>query len=91
MVDRDMDEYRRQEAAQAKREAKPKYWTGTVDETDDFGHPIDGEFIDGRTMIGPWASMSPRSWARHGVGKLGTGNGQRYRKQADGKWLKVEG
>jgi hypothetical protein len=35
--------------------------------------------------------MSHDSWMMVGVKKLGTGYGQKYRKQADGRWLKVEG
>lgn len=68
-----------------------KYWTGSVGDEDDFGHPIRDEFIDGVTRMGPWANMSPYSWKVHGVGQLGTGRGQRYKKQDDGRWLKVEG
>ncbi len=67
-----------------------KYWIGDVDQVDDFNKPINGEFIDGKTRMGPWATMTPQSYRLHGVG-LGTGYGQRYQKQADGKWLKVEG
>ena len=67
------------------------YWTGFVPVTDDFGSHIYDVFIDGRTAMGPWALMTPTSWANHGVRRLGTGNGQRYKKQPDGRWLKVEG
>jgi hypothetical protein len=35
--------------------------------------------------------MTLKSWRLHGFGKLGTGYGQKYEKQADGRWLKVEG
>jgi hypothetical protein len=68
-----------------------KYWTGDVGTEDDFGVPIANEFVDGRTRRGPWAIMSLLSWRHAGVGRLGTGYGQRYRKQPDGRWLKVEG
>jgi len=57
---------------------------------DDFGAPILNEFVDGRTRHGPWAIMSAATHRMQGVG-LGMGRGQRYRKQTDGKWLKVEG
>lgn len=68
------------------------YWIGDVGEKDDFGSPINGEFIDGRIEgRSQWAIMSPTSWRMFGIGKLGTGLGQRYKKQADGKWVKVEG
>lgn len=70
----------------------PRYWVGEIGPGDDFGMPIHEEFIDG-LLAGrsQWAIMSPHTWRLHGIGKLGTGYGQRYKKQADGKWLKVEG
>lgn len=70
---------------------KQRYWSGNPPEEDDFGLTIKDEFIDGRTTIGPWAFMTPTSWKRIGVGRLGLGYGQRYKKQDDGRWLKVEG
>jgi hypothetical protein len=63
---------------------------GDVPAQDNFGNDITLEFIDGRTNLGPWATMTPASWRQYGTG-LGTGYGQRYQKQADGRWLKVEG
>jgi hypothetical protein len=47
--------------------------------------------IDGMTRMGPWANMSEQSFRRYGTGKLGPGFGQKYAKQENGKWLKVEG
>ena len=72
---------------------KTVYWCGTMSKVDDFGDEIADEFIDGKTRMGPWANMTPNSWYENGGtgGKLGTGLGQRYKKQPDGKWLKVEG
>lgn len=32
---------------------------------------------DGKTIHGPWAYMCEGCWSWHGVGKLGTGYGQR--------------
>jgi hypothetical protein len=64
---------------------------GPVGPKDDFGNDIKDEIIDGRTKRGPWALMSPASWKINGIGRLGTGFGQRYRKLGDGRWLKVEG
>jgi hypothetical protein len=66
------------------------YWQGTVGPKDDFGLEIEDEFVDGRTFGGSWAIMTPRSHRKSGVG-LGTGRGQRYERQEDGRWLKVEG
>ena len=68
-----------------------KYWLSSLDIEDDFGDRYDTVMIDGRTKKGPWANMTQRSWAKHGVDRFGTGFGQRYEKQANGKWLKVEG
>lgn len=69
-----------------------RFWIGPVADLDDFGVMITDEFIDGRTMpFGPWAIMAPGSWRLHGSPRLGAGWGQRYRRQADGRWLKVEG
>lgn len=70
--------------------SKPRYWYMDVPPKDDFGQPIEEEFIDGATRMGPWAIMTPASHQTYGVG-LGVGKGQMYEKQADGKWLKVEG
>lgn len=70
--------------------SEQKYWLGFVGLKDDFDDPIKEVFIDGATVHGPWAIMTPYSHQRHGCG-LGQGRGQKYRKQADGKWLKVEG
>lgn len=68
-----------------------KYWLGPVNAKDDFGLSIGNTIIDGKTKHGPWALMTPTSWRVHGIGKLGTGLGQKYQKQTDGKWLKIEG
>lgn len=70
---------------------KPRYWAGSVGLTDDFGVQIRRVFIDGKTLHGPWGIMTPTSWREHGVGRLGSGLGQRYEQQADGRWLKTEG
>lgn len=69
---------------------KPKFWSGEVPAKDAFGQPITEEFIDGKTIYGPWAIMSPKSFRERGLG-LGLGRGQRYQRQSDNRWLKVEG
>jgi hypothetical protein len=68
-----------------------KFWVGDVPSVSDFGGNITDEFIDGATRQGPWGLMTPAEFVIHGRGDLGTGRGQRYKKQSDGKWLKVEG
>lgn len=68
-----------------------KFWAGGTPEVDDFGFDIKDEFIDGKTKTRSWAIMSPKAWEDFGCGQFGTGYAQRYKKQPDGKWLKVEG
>ena len=67
-----------------------KYWMGSINDVDDFGKPIKDEFVDGKTTMGPWGIMSPESFRIHGVG-VGQGKGQKYKKQPDGKWKKIQG
>lgn len=69
---------------------KTVYWHGIIEENDDFGDEVKDVIIDGRTNMGPWAMMTEKSFKRYGVG-LGQGKGQKYKKQADNNWLKVEG
>ena len=50
------------------------------------------KFYDAKTNIGPWASMCPSCHnLGPGLGRLGTGLGQEYTKQPDGKFLKTGG
>jgi hypothetical protein len=72
-------------------EAKKVYWAGKIGETDDFGNPYGNVMYDAKTFRGRWANMSEHSFNVFGVPGLGIGNGQKYEKQADGRWLKVEG
>jgi len=71
----------------------PVYWTGTLPPEDDFGEPYGMLMYDAPTVYrGKWANMSHKSWLRYGAtDQLGTGLGQKYEKQPDGRWLKVEG
>ncbi len=64
----------------------PVYWLSPLGSVDDFGHPYVDEMIDGKTQFGPWANMTPENWEIFGAGL-----GQRYQRQPDGRWLKVEG
>jgi hypothetical protein len=50
----------------------------------------EGEFVDGKTCMGPWANMCMACHRKYGAG-LGTGLGQHYRRQVDNRWLKVGG
>lgn len=69
--------------------ARPLLWIGDVPTLDDLGAPILNEFIDGKTVFGPWAMMTPESFRTAGI-RLGPGWGQRYVKRDD-RWFKVEG
>ncbi len=69
-------------------------WSGPVPFECDVCHdPIDDEFVDGKTRLGPWANMCPSCHGRHGVG-VGLGRGQRYRQNPNREGVvfeKVEG
>jgi hypothetical protein len=62
-------------------------------------HALTDTFIDGATTSGQWAIICPTCWnegyKKPGVcglgGALGTGRGQKYTKQPDGRWLKTDG
>lgn len=57
---------------------KPKKWMGTRPVICDVCHrPLAVQFIDGRTILGPWALMCIHCHAKVGLG-LGTGKGQKY-------------
>jgi hypothetical protein len=45
-----------------------------------------GNFVDGKTVFGPWAIMCPSCFKERGVG-LGTGKGQEF----NSKRVKVKG
>ncbi len=67
------------------------YWVSKVPDVDTYGNPIHDEFVDGKSMgTNQWGLFTPTVYAVIGSG-FGTGRGQRYKKQSDGKWLKVEG
>jgi hypothetical protein len=68
-----------------------KYWVSPVNERDDFNMLIDDIIYDGKTVMGTWALMSPGAWRAYGVGRTGLGLAQKYKKQSDGRWLKIEG
>ena len=68
-----------------------RYWFGSTPARCDLsGIEITDCFVDGATKMGPWAKMHPKAHDLYGLG-LGQGLGQMYRKQPDGRWLKVGG
>lgn len=62
---------------------------------DDFGVPFTkevGEVVyDAKTKMGPWATMTEKSYHQHGFGRLGLGWGQKYQRNSSGELHKVEG
>lgn len=69
-----------------------KYWMGSTPTNCDLcQRPFGDTMIDGAVKPqGSWGLLDLGCHRMHGVG-LGTGRGQMYRRQADGRWLKVEG
>jgi hypothetical protein len=77
-------------------EKPPSYWCGDPPAQCDACRQqprVAEKFFDARTVRGPWAILC---WPCHenphiGLGKLGTGFGQRYERQPDGRFLKTAG
>jgi hypothetical protein len=67
---------------------KIKYWHGSVANCDICSREIKREFVDGKTVMGPWALMCRRCVGSYGVG-LGLGRGQKYL-DVGGRWAEVE-
>jgi len=67
-----------------------KYWTGSTPSICQicYRNLVD-KFIDGATVLGPWAMLCPTCHDVYGQG-LGTGLGQLYR-LTDKGWIKREG
>ena len=69
---------------------KPVEWIGTVPTCNFCQKSLVSVFVDGKTNLGPWATMCLDCHRVNGLG-LGTGLGQKYQRNADGKWYKVGG
>jgi hypothetical protein len=70
---------------------KPRYWLGSTPTqcqvcTGDY----QGKMVDGALHTGQWALMCGQCHRNMGRG-LGMGRGQKYTRQADGRWLKTGG
>lgn len=71
------------------KNAKVVEWEAPIPAMCDIGgEPITETFIDGALQGGSWAILCLRCHGLYGVG-LGSGRGQQYVKQSDGKWLKT--
>lgn len=73
-----------------------RYTSAEKMDKDDFGVPFTkkkGEIVYDARMAGTtaWATMTEASFKKYGDGRLGTGLGQKYRRNAEGHLIKVEG
>lgn len=60
--------------------------------TCDFCHrEINDILIDGKTKEGPWATMCTECHSLYGYNKFGTGIGQKYKKNSENQFVKIEG
>lgn len=67
------------------------YWAGKIEDCQWCGIPLIVTFVDGRIpAMGIWGCLCETCVRKLGV-QIGTGKGQRYTKQPDGRWLKTEG
>lgn len=69
--------------------AKKKLWFGTT-ECDVCGKEIKKTLYDAKTVYGPWATMCESCFRKIGVG-MALGLGQKYKKNKDGEFEKIEG
>lgn len=72
--------------------SKRKYWIGQEPINCDMcGFEFKSYFVDGATRYaGAWAFLCPKCHKLHGIG-LGTGKGQKYKKESKEKWVKIAG
>lgn len=73
----------------------PRYWTGKAPAKCDIcGQRIGASFTDGKTSRGPWGIMCDPCLPRASIARTnhwGTGIGQHYERQNDGRYLKTAG
>lgn len=55
------------------------------------GDTIHGVLIDGKTNLGPWATMCETCHKKYGYQTFGCGIGQKYTESPEGKFIKTEG
>lgn len=72
-----------------------RYYSAEQMDADDFGDSFTkeaGEVVyDAKTRMGPWATMTEKSFQTHGLGLLGLGAGQRYVRNEAGELHKTHG
>ena len=71
---------------------KEVYWSGVVQCDIDSSHKLNGVMYDARLPShgGSWGCVCFACFDASGA-SLGTGRGQKYRQQDNGRWLKVAG
>lgn len=67
----------------------PVYWLSPLTRCDMCGSQFHGTMYDARVQ-GCWGNVCHSCFTLDG-GRLGTGLGQKYELQGDGRWLKVAG
>jgi hypothetical protein len=74
-------------------EEPARYWLSPPPELCDTCQlPIHHVFYDMKTTMGPWGCLCVAcAMFGPGIGRTGPGLGQRYDRQPDGRWLKMEG
>lgn len=67
------------------------YWCGDPPPACQLsGAPFNGVMYDANLPGVGWGNFNEATFKRYG-GRLGTGFGQKYEQQADGRWKKVAG
>ena len=65
------------------------HWIGDLSQGCDICKRPFGRFMyDAKTTFGPWANLDEACFVLHGMG-MGQGRGQKYEKQEDGSYLKM--
>lgn len=68
------------------------FYTGPLPKSCDCcGASLAELFYDKRMPCGRWANVCWGCFSLESDGRLGTGQGQKYRKQPDGRFRKVDG
>jgi hypothetical protein len=86
-----MAEIKKEAVVDTKPAGEAVYWLSPLSGCDICSGSFEAVMYDAKTKQGPWGNMCQKCYVKHGVGRLGTGFGQKYEKQADGRWLKTEG
>lgn len=69
----------------------PVYWASPLNGCDVCCADFPGGIMYDAVVSGMWGNVCQSCFSLDPRAKLGTGFGQKYEKQVDGRWLKVEG